>query len=141
MTERSSATLDVEVGDTLPQLVVGPISRLDLALYAGPSGDFNPIHVDIDFAKKAGMDDVFAHGMLSMAYLGRLLSNWARPEQIKEYQVRFQSITPIHATVKCSGLVKEIDGINGGKFARLALKTEIDDGSVTLSGSALVELL
>jgi acyl dehydratase len=53
-----------------------PVSRLGLALYCGASGDHNPIHVDIDFAKAAGMPDVFAHGMLSMAWLGRLLTNW-----------------------------------------------------------------
>ena len=46
----------------------------ELALFAGASGDHNPIHIDIDFARKAGMPDVFAHGMLSMAWLGRLLT-------------------------------------------------------------------
>ncbi len=64
----------VNVGDELPELTTRPISRTTLALFAGASGDHNPIHIDTDFARKAGMDDVFAHGMLSMAYLGRLLT-------------------------------------------------------------------
>ena len=59
----------VTVGALLPPLELAPITRLDLALYAGASGDHNPVHVDIDFARAAGLDDVFAHGMLSMAYL------------------------------------------------------------------------
>jgi acyl dehydratase len=53
-----------------------PISRATLALFAGASGDHNPIHIDLDVARSAGLDDVFAHGMLSMAYLGRLLTGW-----------------------------------------------------------------
>ena len=49
----------VEVGEELAGIEVGPISRLDLALYCGASGDHNPIHVDIDFARSAGRPDVF----------------------------------------------------------------------------------
>ena len=64
---------ELNVGDHLPVLSTNKISRTTLALYAGASGDFNPIHIDIDFAKSAGLDDVFAHGMLSMAYFQRCL--------------------------------------------------------------------
>ena len=67
---------DIQVGSEIPALELAPITRFTLALYAGASGDHNPIHIDSDFAKKAGMPDVFAHGMLSMAYLGRMLTNW-----------------------------------------------------------------
>ena len=54
----------LEVGDTLPPLTLPAIDRTTLALFAGASNDHNPIHIDIDFAQKAGMKDVFAHGML-----------------------------------------------------------------------------
>ena len=57
---------DVNEGDELPALVKGPIERIQLVKYAGASGDFNPIHVDEEYAKSAGMKSVFAHGMLSM---------------------------------------------------------------------------
>ena len=67
---------EIEVGTEIPALELPPISRYTLALYAGASGDHNPIHIDSDFAKAAGMPDVFAHGMLSMAYLGRMLTDW-----------------------------------------------------------------
>ena len=50
----------LSVGDSIPDLVIEPITRSTLALYAGASGDHNPMHIDIDFAKQAGMDDVFA---------------------------------------------------------------------------------
>ena len=49
----------LQQGDSLPPLVTEPISRQTLALYAGASGDHNPMHIDSDFAKQSGMDDVF----------------------------------------------------------------------------------
>jgi acyl dehydratase len=59
----SLPTLDtLKVGHVLPELKLPPITRYQLALYCGGSGDHNPIHVDIDFAKSAGMKDVFAYG-------------------------------------------------------------------------------
>jgi acyl dehydratase len=62
---------ELDIGNAMPVLQLPAISRTTLALFAGASGDHNPIHIDIDFARKAGMKDVFALGMLSMAYLAR----------------------------------------------------------------------
>ena len=67
---------DLEVGTALPPFEAEPVSRLMLALYCGASGDHNPIHVDIDYARAAGMDDVIAHGMLALAYAARLVIGW-----------------------------------------------------------------
>ena len=53
----------VREGETLPGVVTGPITRHTLALYAGASGDYNPLHTDLDYARNAGVPDVFAHGM------------------------------------------------------------------------------
>ena len=128
----------LNVGDALPEHVCGPISRHTLALYCGGSGDHNPIHVDIDFAKKAGMPDVFAHGMLSMAYLGQLLTNWVDQSQLREYGVRFTSITPVNATVTCRGKVVEKLEIDGEPCVKLELTTTIDDGTQTLLGDAVI---
>ena len=57
---------NVQVGDQLPELELPPITREQLALFDGASGDHNPIHIDIDFARRAGMPDVFAHGHESL---------------------------------------------------------------------------
>src|SRR5690349_21771642 len=81
----------LKVGDTLPPLKLAPISRHQLALYCGGSGDHNPIHVDIDFAKKFGFKDVFAHGMLSMAFLGRLVTSWVPQTRSEEHTSELQS--------------------------------------------------
>ena len=98
----------LKVGDALPSFTTAPISRFTLALYCGASGDHNPIHVDTDFAQAAGFPDVFAHGMLSMAYLGRLLTNWVPQQRLREYGVRFVAITQVHDAITCSGSVTEL---------------------------------
>ena len=83
------------VGDKIPDLVIEPITRSTLALYAGASGDHNPIHIDLDVAKESGMKDVFAHGMLIMAYLGKAVTNIVPQSNLKNFSVRFSSITNI----------------------------------------------
>ena len=83
----------VKVGDAIKPIVLPPISRHQLALYCGGSGDHNPIHVDLDFAKKFGFKDVFAHGMLSMGFLGRLVTSYAPRDRIRRLGTRFTSIT------------------------------------------------
>src|SRR5260370_9527710 len=74
-----------------------PITRHALALYCGGSADHNPVHVDSDFAKASGYPDVFAHGMLVMAYLGRSLTDTISPSAVRSHSVRILSITPVHA--------------------------------------------
>lgn len=66
-----------------------PVTRTDLALYAGASGDHNPVHIDIDAARAAGLDDVIAHGMLSMAWAGRVLEEATGPGSVQSYRIRF----------------------------------------------------
>ncbi|ORB31737.1 MaoC/PaaZ C-terminal domain-containing protein [Mycolicibacterium parafortuitum] len=136
----STAAADIQVGTELPPLVVAPISRTTLALFAGASGDHNPIHVDIDAARAAGFDDVFAHGMLSMAYLGRLVTSWVPQSQLRALSTRFTSITPVLAQPTCTGTVTGIDDVDGEKRATVEVKISLADGTVTLSGEAVVAL-
>lgn len=130
----------LKVGDKLPPVTTQPISRYTLALFAGGSGDHNPMHVDTDFATSFGMPDVFAHGMLSMAYLAQVLTRTFPQDRIRAYGVRFAAITPVKATVTCTGEVVEIFEEAGEQRARLALTATIDGGVVTLQGDAVVAL-
>lgn len=131
---------NLKMGDKLNPVVTQPISRYTLAMFCGGSGDHNPMHVDIDFAKSFGMPDVFAHGMLSMAYLAQVLTRSFPQAAIRSYGVRFASITPVKATVTCNGEVTEVFEEAGEKRARLALTATIDGGVVTLQGDAVVAL-
>ena len=127
---------DVQAGTELPPLTAEPISRATLALFAGASGDHNPIHIDLDVARSAGLDDVFAHGMLSMAYLARLLTDWAPQERLRSVKVRFAAITPVHGQPTCTGRVTSVtDGL-----ASVDLEVTLADGTVTLAGDAVIDL-
>lgn len=131
---------DVQAGSQLPDFEPAPVSRLSLALYCGASGDHNPVHVDLDFARSAGLDDVIAHGMLSMSWLGQMLTRWVQQEDIREYQVRFASVTRVGERLRCSGRVVDIVEEGGERLARLALIATNQDGEVKLDGAARVVL-
>jgi acyl dehydratase len=128
----------LQPGDALPQLPLPPITRLALALYCGASGDHNPIHVDSDFAKSAGMPDVFAHGMLSTAWLGRLVTNWVPQSAILSLDVRFAAITQVGETITCTGVVAEKFEHEGQRLVRLNLATRNEQGVAKLTGEALI---
>jgi acyl dehydratase len=124
------------VGDALPPLTLDRISRTTLALFAGGSGDHNPVHLDLDVARAAGMADVFAQGMLSMAYLGRLLTDVFPQGQLRAVSTRFSAITPVGAVPTCHGDVVAVDG----ERMVLDLRVMLDDGTVTLAGQAVIDL-
>ncbi|MET8351114.1 MULTISPECIES: MaoC family dehydratase [unclassified Micromonospora] len=66
------------------------VTRADLVRYAGASGDFNPIHWSDRFATKVGLPGVIAHGMFTMALVGRAVTEWAgSPDAVVDYGVRF----------------------------------------------------
>ncbi len=130
----------VKVGQEIPPLVTPPVSRLTLALYAGASGDHNPIHVDLDFAKKAGMDDCFAHGMLVMAYLGRALTNWVPQTALRQFNTRFVAITHIGDCLTCGGKVVDKFEQDGEKRVRLQLGVMNQTGEIKVTGEAVVAL-
>ncbi|MGW0664053.1 MaoC family dehydratase [Streptodolium elevatio] len=80
---------DAEVGTELPPRTV-TLTRADLVRYAGASEDFNPVHWNPRVAREAGMPDVIAHGMLTMALAARTVTDWVRdPGAIVEYRTRF----------------------------------------------------
>ncbi|HUF96806.1 MAG TPA: MaoC/PaaZ C-terminal domain-containing protein [Ilumatobacter sp.] len=130
--------LTIQAGAVLPSLEIPPITRTTLALFAGASGDHNPIHIDIDNARSAGFDDVFAHGMLSMAYLGRILTDNFSVEQIRSYRVRFAAITPVHGQPTCSAVIREVRDADGERLVVLDLTVALPDGTVTLTGEATI---
>ncbi|WP_433716717.1 fused (3R)-hydroxyacyl-ACP dehydratase subunits HadA/HadB [Nocardia sp. CA-084685] len=104
---------DVAVGDELPPRIV-QLTRGDLVNYAGVSGDANPIHWSDEVVKLVGLDNVVAHGMLTMGLGGGFVTSWlGDPGAVKEYNVRFTS--PVYvgseepAEVEFTGKVKSVD--------------------------------
>lgn len=128
----------IKVGDKIPDLQLPPISRHTLALYCGASGDHNPIHVDLDFAKSSGLDDVIAHGMLSAGYLARMLTNWVPQSAIRKWENRFTAITFIGDIVTCKGKIVEKFEKNGEKFLRVELKANTSQTQTILAEAVVV---
>lgn len=125
-----------EVGALLPSLTQPPLSRLTLALFAGASGDHNPIHVDLDFARHAGQPDVFAHGMLGMAWVGRLLTGWAPPSQLQRWQLRFMGLTRVGDVVQSQGRITAVEPCGSQKRVRVEVRHLNQDQQVLMAGEA-----
>ena len=135
----NDSTLETfKAGDLLPQLRLPAITRTRLALFAGASGDHNPIHIDQDFARRSGMPDVFAHGMLGMAYLGHLLTHWVPQSSIREFSVRFMAITDLGDEPILSGRIIETFEQHGEVCARVEVQMANQSGHIKILGNALV---
>ena len=135
-----NAAATAAVGQRVVHKTFPPITRHTLALYCGASGDHNPIHVDLDFARAAGFPDVFSHGMLVMAYLGQALTDAVPPPRLRRFSTRFVAITQLGARLTCEGHVSELIEHNGEPCAKLALTTKDENGDVKLSGEAIIAL-
>ena len=116
----------------------GPITRTDIALYAGASGDYNGIHVDIDFAKRAGLPDVIVHGMYSMGLLSRLVTRLTPTARILEIQSRFQAMVAVGSTLRCEARVLSRTAGPEGDIVELSLAATLPDGAEVTAGTAKV---
>jgi len=128
---------DLNVGDKHSEVVVEDLKRTQLVMYAGASGDYNPVHTDEVFVTKvAGYPTVFAHGMLSMGLTGKMLTNYVGDGRLTRYGVRFTSqVWPgdsLTATAEVEGLREE----GGEKLVDLKLSTTNQNGVVVVSGYA-----
>ncbi len=130
----------VKAGDLLPTLQLPPVDRAMLALFAGASGDHNPIHIDSDFARRAGMPDVFAHGMLGMAWIARLITGWTPQSTLRRFDVRFLGITHLGNAMQCGGRVVEKLEQNGERCVRIEVQSANQFGQTKIVGEALVAL-
>ncbi len=101
--------VDVEVGTELPAQSF-PITRVDLVQYAGASGDFNVIHWSERVATSVGLPNVIAHGMLTMAKAGRVVTDWVGdPGAVVDYAVRFTK--PVVVPDDDQGALLEVSGV------------------------------
>jgi acyl dehydratase len=132
----------VEVGTALPTKTY-PIQRINLVMYAGASGDFNVIHWNERIATAVGLPNVIAHGMLTMAEAGRLVTDWCGdPGAVVEYGVRFTRpvVVPdddVGAVVEVSGAVAE--KLEGSKV-RVELTATSEGKTVLGKAFAVVRL-
>jgi acyl dehydratase len=125
-------------GSIVAHLETLPISRFTLALFCGASGDHNPLHVDTDFARAAGHEDVFAHGMLVMAYMGRLLPRRDARLQVESFTCRFASMTQVGDALICAARLETREVVGSQLRVRLTLDARTAAGTLRASGQAVV---
>src|SRR5215469_12847456 len=126
---------DVNEGDAAPVLT-HELTRTDLVMYAGASGDFNPMHTDEVKAKEAGLPSVFGHGMFSAGFLATALTNYVGIGNLKRYKVRFAKQTwpgeTFKTQIKVTGKRKE----DGENLIDLECTLVNGDGEVKVQGEA-----
>lgn len=103
----------MHIGLEFPAIQKEQITHTQLVRYAGASGDFNPIHTVVPFAQeKAGFDDVIAHGMLIMGFVGQAIGSWVPVEHLTKYSVRFKAVTRPGEKIRVTGhIVGETDSV------------------------------
>ncbi|MGH3450431.1 MAG: MaoC/PaaZ C-terminal domain-containing protein [Haloechinothrix sp.] len=139
MSSPSRGDMSIEVGHELPPLSVR-VTRANLVRYAGASLDFNPIHWNERVATQVGLPGVIAHGMLTMALAGRLVTEWAGDAgKVLEYAVRFTRPVAVPdddkgALVEFTGKVTAVaDGV-----ATVAITAKFDGKTVLGKATAKV---
>ena len=130
---------DVNEGDEGPS-ISHELTRTDLVMYAGASGDFNPMHTDEVKAKEAGLPSVFGHGMFSAGLLATAITNYVGIGTLKRYKVRFAKQTWPGETFQTKIAVTAKRKENGSNLVDLDCTLVNQDGEVKVSGEATAEL-
>ena len=128
---------NIVVGYKIPKVVIEPFQQEDLIEYAKASGDYNPIHLDKNFANNIGLDNVIVHGMLIMAHLGKSIANSITISYLKHFSVQFSSITTLGEKLICGGEVIKIEKYKKKKFITLNLKVLNLSNDVKILGKAI----
>jgi acyl dehydratase len=135
----SAASLSV--GDSRELVLTDDLTRTQIVMYAGASGDYNPLHSDERYAKEiSGYPSVFAHGMLSMGMTGRVLTDWVGDGRLTKYGVRFvKQVWPGDA-LTATATVDAIREEDGEWLADFSVLTVNQSGEPVVTGAATARL-
>jgi acyl dehydratase len=125
---------DLDVGAQIPELRVTP-DRYLTARYAGASGDFNPIHIDEEFARSVGLPGRILHGLWTMAQVARAQTDAAGgPEHLRRLSVQFRGLGLPEQEVLVTGTVRDVTG------GRVLIDTVAEQGGTQIIRNAEAEL-
>ena len=126
-----------KVGDTYTERVVEDLKRTQLVMYAGASGDYNPLHSDELYTREvAKYPTVFAHGMLTMGMTGRMLTNFVGDGRLTKYGVRFTNQVWPGDTLDATATIEAIREEGGKRYVDLLVSTKNQSGVEVVKGSA-----
>ncbi len=131
----------VKVGDELPPLVKPPVDRIQIARYAGATGDYNPLSVDEQFSRNAGFPSALAPGMLAMGFLGELVVDWLRGARLRRFSARFVKIVWPGDVITSRGRVVDRRFEDGGKYGiDIEVWSENQRGELVVRGTVTAQL-
>lgn len=128
-----STLTQLQVGESVKEIQLEPVSRIDLIKYAGASGDFNPIHTIDEEAKKAGLPGIIAHGMWTMGNLAKLFTPYFEEGFVKDYSIRFKGMVFLNDVITLKATLKEVDDPN----LRFQVQAVNQNGNEVLKGEVL----
>ncbi len=132
---------NLQVGETKSAVVLENISRTRIVMYAGASGDYNPLHSDeVYVTQVAGYPSVFAHGMLSMGATGKLLTDWVGDGRLTKYGVRFVNQVWPGDDLTATATVEAIREEAGQHYADFSVTTVNQDGKQVVTGTATAKI-
>ncbi len=131
---------NIRIGDELPAMAKAPIDRVQLARYAGATGDFNAVHVDEVAARAAGMPSVVAPNTIGMGFLGQLVGDWARGAHVKRLSCRFSRMLWPGDTLVCKGRVADRHGQDGKYYLELDVWAENQTGGLVIRGNVTLKI-
>lgn len=132
---------ELHVGDTRTAVLVDDLKRTQLVMYAGASGDYNPLHTDDLYTREvAGYPGVFAHGMLTMGLTGKLLTDWVGDGRLTEFGVRFVNQVWPGDTLTGTAEVVAIRDEAGQHFVDLTLVTVNQHDVPVVTGTATARI-
>ena len=112
----------------------GPVTAVDLALFAAASGDHNPLHLDVEAARAAGFDKPLVHGMLTMAYTARLFTQSFGAASVRHLETRFTGVARLGDSVTLNATLSSVEG----DCAHYALTAHAEGGGELMTGSARI---
>lgn len=131
----------LKIGDSRTAVVLDNVSRTQIVMYAGASGDYNPLHSDEVYTTQvAGYPSVFAHGMLSMGATGRVLTDWVGDGRLTNYGVRFVNQVWPGDTLTATATVAAVREEAGQHFADFTVSTVNQDGKPVVTGTATARI-
>jgi acyl dehydratase len=132
---------ELKVGDQREEVVVDDLSRTQIVMYAGASGDYNPLHTDEVFTTQvAGYPSVFAHGMLTMGMSGRVVTDWVGDGRLTKYGVRFSKQVWPGDTLTTTVTVAAVREEDGVPLADFTVSTRNQAGDEVVAGYATARL-
>ncbi len=131
---------EIEADDEIPELIKEPSTR-QLVMWAGASGDLNPIHYDKDYAVSRGLPGVVVHGQLAGCFLAQMVTDWIGERgSLKKININYKSMNLPGKRLVCKGKVTGKSDEDGEGMVTASLWVENAEGEKTLTGTAKVAL-